>query len=180
MRRIPLLALGSALLLLLDQWTKGWAVQALSLSLSGLPDEARHLRGRVMTVCGEWLRLRLAGNPGVAGSYLGGLPDGWRVPVLALLALIALAGAVYGYLATERRLTQVALLLVVGGALGNLSDRLRLGYVVDFIQVAWVGRVLPTFNLADVFICVGALMLLPGLARRRWSNVASRPGILYK
>jgi signal peptidase II len=56
----------------------------------------------------------------------------------------------------RRRLVQIAIGLILGGALGNVVDRVRLGFVVDFIQVGWF----PIFNLADSSITVGAALLM--------------------
>jgi signal peptidase II len=69
------------------------------------------------------------------------------------------------------RLLAVSLSMVLAGALGNVIDRLRLGYVIDFIQVHWHEHYFPAFNLADSAITVGAAgLLLDALlsGRRRW------------
>jgi signal peptidase II len=80
------------------------------------------------------------------------------------VALLISAGAIYIYaqhLPNRRLIVQVSIGLIEGGALGNVIDRLRLGYVVDFIQVGWW----PVFNLADSAISVGAVMLAVYLLR---------------
>ncbi|MEZ4465968.1 MAG: signal peptidase II [bacterium] len=114
------------------------------------------------------------GQQGVAGSLLADLPDAWRLPVLVLMTIVALAVLLMLYQRARHPVEAVALLVIVGGALGSLSDRVRLGYVVDFIQWELWGYVVPTFNVADVLVCVGALGLVP---TRLWrpARVAS-PG----
>lgn len=69
----------------------------------------------------------------------------------------------YGRLKTSILSLRVGLALILGGALGNLIDRLRFGFVVDFLDF----RIWPVFNFADVSICVGAGLLILQLARRR-------------
>ena len=78
---------------------------------------------------------------------------------VSLLALVAIA--VYAFrLPAEARLPQMGLALVLGGALGNLIDRVRLGYVVDFIHVYWGRHQWPDFNVADSAITVGVVLLI--------------------
>jgi signal peptidase II len=79
--------------------------------------------------------------------------------LLTVSALLIVAGAIYFYatqLPNHRRITQLTLGLILGGAFGNLIDRVRLGYVVDFIQIGWF----PIFNVADSAITVGAALLM--------------------
>jgi signal peptidase II len=83
---------------------------------------------------------------------------------LSLLALCAIA--VYAWrLPAEARLPQWALALVLGGALGNLIDRARLGYVVDFVHVYWKQYQWPDFNLADSAITIGVCLLVLDILR---------------
>ena len=60
----------------------------------------------------------------------------------------------------NQRVFAWALALILGGALGNVIDRLMHGYVVDFIQVHWAGKAFPSFNVADSAITVGAVLLI--------------------
>jgi signal peptidase II len=128
-----------------DVLTKTWAVAALS---DGPVD-----------VVGDTVRFDLVRNPGGAFSFLSGAGV---TPVLAILAvgvtiyLVRLLGR------TDDRWMVVALALILGGALGNLVDRvfrspgfLR-GEVVDFVSVGWW----PTFNVADSALSVGIVLLL--------------------
>ena len=99
-------------------------------------------------------------NPGAAFSFLADQP-GWQRWFFTLLAL-----AVSGWIALELRrhpeqkLLSLALTLVMGGALGNVIDRVRFGAVVDFIQWHAAGYYWPAFNVADSAITVGAILLV--------------------
>jgi len=97
-------------------------------------------------------------NRGIAFSLLGGIP----LLVPALIALTLLFLLFYNRSRWSRRpLTQSALALVSGGAIGNLIDRVRVGAVVDFIDV----HVWPVFNLADLAVTAGAGLLIFTLFR---------------
>ncbi len=99
-------------------------------------------------------------NPGAAFSFLADQP-GWQRWFFTVLAL-----AVSGWIALELRKTagqkllSLALALIMGGALGNVIDRVRFGAVVDFIQWHAAGFYWPAFNVADSAITVGAILLL--------------------
>ncbi len=99
-------------------------------------------------------------NPGAAFSFLADQP-GWQRWFFSILAI-----AVSGWIAFELRkhpeqwLLSLALALVMGGALGNVIDRLRFGAVVDFIQWHAAGFYWPAFNVADSAITVGAILLI--------------------
>ena len=121
---------------------------------------AAAMLGRVpVYLLGEWLSLRLVHNPGAAfGIHVGAYS---RV-VFTLLAIVALV--VLGAMVRQTRAADwprlVALALVCGGAVGNLVDRLRSSRgVVDFIDV-WIGSFhWPTFNVADMAVSCGAILL---------------------
>jgi len=104
------------------------------------------------------------------GAAFGLLSD-WDLPyqsvLLSLLSLGALlAIAVYFFrLPAVARLPRFALALVLGGAVGNLVDRVRLGYVVDFIHVYWRQHQWPDFNVADSAISVGVTLLVLDILR---------------
>ena len=94
---------------------------------------------------------------------LGGLLPG-SAPLFALLSLALCLAAAYLYsrTPTTERLGRWALAILFSGGLGNLVDRLLLGHVTDFISI----KSLPAFNLADVFVGIGALLLVAWLYRR--------------
>ena len=139
---IPLIV--GLLALSLDQLSKWWAVRTLG------PEPFTG----VIPLIGDWSRLVYSRNTGIAFSMLQGHPE-----ILTLTALAIISGAIYFYwnhLPSQRLLPQLVIGLIVGGALGNVIDRVRLGYVVDFISVGWW----PIFNLADSAIFVGAALLM--------------------
>ncbi|WP_298402931.1 signal peptidase II [uncultured Chloroflexus sp.] len=138
----PLLV--AALAVALDQASKRWIVVTLG------PETMT----RFIPLIGDDVRLAYSHNTGIAFSLFQGKSD-----MLTIVALVIITGAIYLYvtqLPNRRRLVQIAMGLILGGALGNVIDRIRLGYVVDFIQVGWF----PIFNLADSAITVGAVLLM--------------------
>jgi signal peptidase II len=135
---MPVLCL-SFVVVLLDQLTKHIAHTRLD-------------RVTGVSVVPGLLGFRYGQNTGAAWGILQGL-NGWLV-ALSFLMLMVLIGFRRHFVA-ETRLSRVAAGMIVGGIVGNLIDRLRLGYVVDFIHVYWRSHVFPTFNVADSAICVG-------------------------
>ncbi len=135
-----------AAVFILDQISKALAVRFLAPRAS-------------LALWGNALRLTYHENTGAAFGFFRG-----ETPVLAFLSLVFIVIA-FGYLAATRRapLARRALFLVLGGAAGNALDRLRLGHVVDFIDVGFW----PVFNVADSAITIGALLLLVSMFARR-------------
>jgi signal peptidase II len=108
-----------------------------------------------------FLNITLAHNTGAAFSFLGSA-GGWQQYLFTSIAIIvSIVMVIWIYrLPSSDRWTAYALALIIGGALGNLGDRVMLGYVVDFIDF-YVGTWhFAAFNLADSAICVGAGILL--------------------
>ncbi len=106
-------------------------------------------------------------NRGAAFGILSdaGLPyQGEILSLVSLGALLAI-GAYAWKLPAEARLPRLALAFVLGGAIGNLIDRVRFGYVVDFIHVYWNHHVWPDFNLADSAISTGVVLLVIDMLR---------------
>lgn len=130
-----------------DQVTKAWASAALGY---GTP---------LPVVPG--FNLTLLHNTGAAFSLLAG-QDGWqRWLFTGIAVLVAVVVVAWLWLMDAReRWVPTALALILGGAAGNLIDRVNLGYVVDFIQLYYEAWSWPAFNLADSAICVGAVMLI--------------------
>ncbi len=137
----------SAVIIALDQLTKHLSSTLLELN-EPVP---------VM----PFLNLTLVHNTGAAFSFLS-QAGGWQRWFFAGLAVVISAVLVIWLLRTPRgeRWTPIALTLIIGGALGNLVDRLLFGYVVDFIDVYYVRWHYPAFNVADAAIFVGAAMLV--------------------
>jgi signal peptidase II len=136
----------AAAIVVADQLTK-WVVLA----------NFAHGERRVIT---EFLNLVLVYNKGAAFSMFADAP-GWQTPLLIAFALAA-AGIV-SYLIVRnprKRLLCLGLALILGGALGNVIDRLRYGHVVDFLDFHAMGWHWPAFNVADSGITVGAVLLI--------------------
>jgi signal peptidase II len=134
---------GIASIVVIDQATKAWAV-------ANLADGPKQLIGNTV-------ELSLTRNGGSAFSRFQGI-----TPILAIGAIIVTVVLVRVLRRTTDRVLVVALCLVLGGALGNLTDRffrapgfLR-GHVVDFVAVGWW----PVFNVADSCVTVGAILLI--------------------
>jgi signal peptidase II len=133
--------------LLTDVITKWWAVRTLA------PAHTRH------EVLGEWLTFTLLYNPGAAfGLHLGDWSR-WIFTALTVGAVFILT-RMYRQTADGDRIKLVSLGMILGGAVGNLVDRLRSSRgVVDFIDVGIRDMRWPTFNVADIGVSCGALML---------------------
>lgn len=104
-----------------------------------------------------FLRLRLGYNSGVAFGLFGGLGASAYISTLTSLLV---GGLAWMALQAARDCDRFGLALMIGGALGNLSDRLGDGLVTDFVDLHAGGWHFPTFNLADVAITSGVLLLL--------------------
>jgi len=131
----------------LDQYTKSLATQEL-------------LYGRPVEIF-SWFNLTLQHNTGAAFSFLSDAGGWQRYFFSAVAMLISLVLVVWlSRLPRNQWLLALSLGLILGGALGNLWDRLVLGYVVDFISVHYGGRYFPAFNLADSAITAGAACML--------------------
>ncbi len=136
----------SAMVAALDLATKAWASAAIAA-------------GDVHVVT-PFLNLVLWHNPGAAFSFLAGA-GGWQRWFFIGVA-IAVSAVVLAMLrrSGSNRLLALALALVLGGAAGNLWDRITLGHVVDFIQLHAAGYYWPAFNVADSAISVGVVLIL--------------------
>ncbi len=137
----------SLIILILDQITKTWVSTHLSFNqpVNILP----------------YFDLRLLHNPGAAWSFLAD-QGGWQRWFLSLLAIIVSIVIMVWLtrLDSKQRWLACGLALILGGALGNVMDRIIFGYVVDFIDIYYQGWHWPAFNIADIGISIGAVMLL--------------------
>ena len=107
-----------------------------------------------------FFNLVLAHNTGAAFSFLAGA-SGWQREFFVAVSIIISAVLLWMLKASHtNRLLATALALVLGGAFGNLVDRVAHGFVVDFIQLHAMGYAWPAFNVADSAICVGAGLLI--------------------
>jgi signal peptidase II len=106
-----------------------------------------------------FFNLVLAHNTGAAFSFLAGA-GGWQRWFFTAVTVVISVGIVVMLARRPGRWVSAALALVLGGALGNLFDRLTLGHVVDFVQLHAAGYYWPAFNVADSGITVGVVMLV--------------------
>jgi len=157
-RKLPLLLLISALVILADRITKTLVSAHIEL-------------GDAVTVIPGFLRITHWLNEGAAFSLFAdsASPNAVRWGLIAFSAIAAIAVLLALIrLGSRFNATTIALALVLGGALGNLHDRIRYGSVVDFIEVHIFSYHWPDFNVADSSIVVGAcLLLLDSLLPRR-------------
>ncbi len=162
-----------AVVSVLDQWSKYWAVGHLTDAFMESRTfgarlwvflwDAHPLRTGSISVNDVFWRFVYAENPGAAFSFLASAPAWLRAPFFQIVTLVALGFIIVYYRRTtpEQRMLRWALALVFGGAIGNFLDRVRLGYVIDFIQWHWYDRAhWPTFNVADVAISVGVALMV--------------------
>ena len=126
----------------------------------------RHLADGQSVVVTDFFRLMVVYNPGAAFSFLAGA-SGWQCAFFVVVALVAIAVISYLLLRHQREsLFCCALSLVLGGALGNVIDRVRWCAVVDFLLFHWHEYSFPAFNVADSFITIGAgLMIFDALRK---------------
>lgn len=147
MRRYRIFLLAIGLLLLFDQLTKWYIDTSFAL-------------GEARAVIRHFFHITYVRNPGAAFGILA--DHAVRLPFFISVSLLAVAGILW----YVRRVPahppwqHLALGLILGGALGNLIDRVRLGEVIDFLDVHWYNYHWPAFNIADSGICVGVGILL--------------------
>jgi signal peptidase II len=121
-----------------------------------------------------FLSLVLAFNKGAAFSFLAGA-DGWQRWFFTAVAVAAAIFIVWLLRRGGNRVYCLGLALILGGAIGNLADRLRIGEVVDFVLVHWRGWSYPAFNVADSAITVGAVLLIVDSFRQRRADAPAAP-----
>jgi signal peptidase II len=140
---------------LLDQTTKTWAIRKLRI-------------GGDIEVIPGFLNFAYAQNTGVAFSMFdeGGDTGRWA---LSGLAFVAAAAVLYFFWKVPRGDDRIlgALSLLLAGIVGNVLDRMRLGFVIDFIDVQFGTWHYPTFNVADSAICIGAVLLILDMLLRK-------------
>lgn len=141
-------ALVAVLVIVLDQITKRWIASTMELYES-IP-------------IFSWCNLTYVRNTGAAFSLFADHPSAFRVPFFLVVSLLAGTAIVLFVRQTPatQRLALAACGLVLGGALGNMTDRVLHGAVIDFVDVHWRGMHWPAFNVADSAISVGVVVLL--------------------
>ena len=148
---------------MVDQTTKAWATRTLRT-------------GGDRSVIDGLLNFAYAQNTGVAFSMLDEHGDAGRWG-LSAIAFIAAALVLFFFWRTPRSDDRIlgALALLLAGIVGNVTDRMRLGFVVDFIDVQFGSWHYPTFNVADAAICVGAGLLLIDMFLSKKKEAETRP-----
>jgi len=133
---------------MIDQASKAWAVRTLR-------------SGDIVTVISGFLNFAYAENTGVAFSMFDdhGSTGRWGLSAVAIVAAVLVLFYFWRTPRSDDRMLG-SLALLLAGIVGNVTDRLRLGFVVDFIDVQFGNWHYPTFNVADMAICVGAVLLL--------------------
>ncbi len=164
-RLAPYLGLLAAVVLL-DQVTKALIVRSFELH------EYRPIIDGILS-------LSHVRNRGAAFGILSNADLPYQPVLLSALSLAALLAIAYYFvrLPLSARLPRLALALVLGGAIANLIDRMRLGYVVDFVHVFWREHAWPDFNVADSAITVGVVLLILDILRESRAEDPEAPGI---
>lgn len=137
-------AIIAAVVLVFDQLAKAWVLRTWPQPYTG-----------DIAIIPNWLELTYIRNTGVAFGMFQGIPQ-----LFTITSIVIVAGAIWFYIRhvpEDRGWLAVSLGLIVGGAIGNVIDRIRFGYVVDFIKT-FDGR-FAIFNLADSSIVVGVLLM---------------------
>lgn len=138
--------------LLIDQLTKIYVDRAFDLHQS-------------IPVVDGLFNLTYLRNKGAAFGFLAN--TSYRLPFFILVSVIAVFVILFAYrkLRRDQKIAQLSLALILSGALGNLIDRIRLGEVIDFLDVYWKTYHWPAFNVADSAICVGVFLLAIDMLR---------------
>lgn len=153
----------AAAVLVADQLTKGWIESRYALFES--------------TAVLPILDITRLHNPGAAFSFLADA-GGWQRGFFITLALVVSVGIVVWMRQLDARREAIlagGLALILGGALGNVVDRIQHGFVVDFIHMHWGEAYFPAFNIADAAITIGAGLLIWD-AWREWRLERQRAG----
>ncbi|MFQ5657368.1 MAG: signal peptidase II [Candidatus Methylomirabilales bacterium] len=130
------------------------------------------LLGQVIPVIPSFFNLTYVLNPGAAFGFLSSAPAALRGPFFTGISVFAAIFIIY-YRSAHRQmnlLSSLALSLILGGAVGNLVDRIRLGMVVDFLDFYYAGYHWPAFNVADSAITVGVALMVFELLSGRGSG----------
>ena len=168
--RIAWAAYGFALLIIvLDQLTKAWVLGSADVSDPMLIPAGY----RFAEVIPGVFNLTMVRNTGVSFGLFGGGEARWFLSVFSVLVA---AGLAWWALKADRRLLIAAIGLVIGGAIGNAIDRIRFGYVVDFLDFSGTGVFPWVFNVADSAITIGVVLLvLDSVMSERKQAVGAAP-----
>jgi len=149
-RKYIILGLLTAIVIVSDQITKLMVLERFRL-------------GESIPIIRDIFSFTYVRNTGAAFGILANADPAFRIPFFVIVPIVALGAIAYIFrkIPNEDVKLSVALSLVIGGAIGNLIDRVRLGYVVDFIDFHWKYQYhFPAFNIADSAICIGVGILM--------------------
>jgi len=154
----------SLAVLLLDQWTKGIITRAFDVHQS-------------RTVVGGLFDLTYVRNSGAAFGLFASVDSSIKAIMLNSVAvLVFIVVSVYALRSSHKSVRlQVGFSLILGGAIGNLLDRVRFGYVVDFLDFSISGHHWPAFNVADSAICIGVGLLFLDMLRSEEERPVATP-----
>lgn len=144
-------------ILLLDQVTKIWIEHNLALSQS-------------IQIVQNFFNITHIQNTGGAFGILSGINSIWLQKFFIFFSLVAtgFVGILYFNLSTKQLAPAFGIALIIGGAIGNLIDRIRLGKVIDFLDLYFYSYHWPAFNVADSAITIGAIILGLCLLLKKW------------
>jgi signal peptidase II len=140
---------------------------------------SRLVPGESIEILPGLFHLTLVRNTGMAFGLLARFDIPFKSLFMTLLSVAALAAVLYYALRSPRgeTMTHLGLTFILGGALGNIADRARLGYVIDFVDVFYRDAHWPAFNVADSSICVGVGLLLLASLRRHEPSLGAEPEV---
>ncbi len=152
MRRWTLFGMITVLGLILDQATKLYIDHSMQLFQS-------------IPVLDNFFHITYVRNRGAAFSFLA--HASWRLPFFIGVSIVAAIAILIAFfrLRNDQKLAQISLAMIFSGAVGNLIDRMRMGEVIDFLDVHWYQHHWPAFNVADSMICVGVFLLAIDMLR---------------
>lgn len=144
--RYTLFAAISAVGIIIDQITKVAIDRSMTL-FDSIP------------VVEDFFNITYVRNKGAAFSFLSNAS--WRLPFFITISIVAAIVILVAFrrLRDNQKLAHISLAMIFSGAVGNLIDRIRLGEVIDFLDVHWYRLHWPAFNVADSLICVGVFLL---------------------
>lgn len=136
----------AAIIIVVDQLTKQ-AIVSMAAS-QGLP----------FTLCSVF-ELVLYYNKGISFGMLHGT-DSWVVPAITAATSLIVLSIIFLFLREKEKIVIIAFSLIIGGAIGNIIDRLTIGSVVDFLHFHWESHYFPAFNVADSSIFIGVALFI--------------------
>jgi signal peptidase II len=147
----------SLAVVILDQCTKYLIIKSFALYQS-------------LTIIEHYFNIVHTRNKGIAFGLLSRQGSGIQVILLIITSLLAIAFIFYllNSLSDKQKYAIVTLSLILGGAIGNLIDRIRWGEVIDFIDLHWYQYHWPAFNCADSAISIGLVLLLIGIPTKKF------------